>query len=149
MEDSKAVTISATPVRDDEPHDETITKDKSQYQDEVKDGNKSKAESQQDGIVEDEKTEPATQDLAVTKSQGAESGGKNYSSFGPWQKRMIVFTATMGAFFSPFTAQIYFPALTSIAKDLHVSNSKINLTMTTYMVRSSLPFSYMTADLIA
>jgi hypothetical protein len=55
----------------------------------------------------------------------------------------------MGAFFSPFTAQIYFPALTSIAKDLHVSNSKINLTMTTYMVRSSLPFSYMTADLIA
>ncbi|KAF8863482.1 MFS general substrate transporter [Acephala macrosclerotiorum] len=40
----------------------------------------------------------------------------------------------MGAFFSPFTTQIYFPAITSIAKDLHVSNSKINLTMTTYMI---------------
>ena len=63
-----------------------------------------------------------------------------YSSFGPWEKRFIVFAATMGAFFSPFTAQIYFPALTSIANDLHVSDSKINLTMTTYMV-SRYPFS--------
>lgn len=58
----------------------------------------------------------------------------DYSSFTKWEKRFIVFFATIGAFFSPFTAQIYFPALTEIAKDLHVSNSKINLTMTTYMV---------------
>jgi cytoskeletal protein RodZ len=59
---------------------------------------------------------------------------KDYSSFTLWEKRFIVFAATMGAFFSPFTAQIYFPALNTIAKDLHVSPSKINLTMTTYMV---------------
>jgi hypothetical protein len=42
--------------------------------------------------------------------------------------------ATIAALFSPFTAQIYFPALNTIAKDLHVTNSKINLTVTTYMV---------------
>lgn len=59
---------------------------------------------------------------------------KDYSSFTAWEKRFIVFTATMGAFFSPFTTQIYFPALNTIAKDLKVSSSKINLTITTYMV---------------
>lgn len=56
-----------------------------------------------------------------------------YSSFSRLEKYFIVFTATMGAFFSPLSAQIYFPAITAIAKDLHVSNSKVNLTMTTYM----------------
>lgn len=60
---------------------------------------------------------------------------KNYSSYTDWEKRLIVLAATMGAFFSPFTAQIYFPALNSIAKDLDVSLSKVNLTITTYMVR--------------
>ena len=64
---------------------------------------------------------------------------KDYSIFTPWQKRFIVFAATMGAFFSPFTAQIYFPALNNIAKDLGVSNSQINLTITTYMVSQTLP----------
>jgi hypothetical protein len=64
---------------------------------------------------------------------------KDYSIFTPWQKRFIVFAATMGSFFSPFTAQIYFPALNNIAKDLGVSNSQINLTITTYMVSQTLP----------
>ncbi|KAK3187369.1 hypothetical protein K4F52_003714 [Lecanicillium sp. MT-2017a] len=35
---------------------------------------------------------------------------------------------------SPMTANIYFPALNSIAKDLDVSTSLINLTLTTYMI---------------
>lgn len=62
---------------------------------------------------------------------------KDYSSFTSREKKSIVLTATIGAFFSPFTAQIYFPALNTIAKELHVSSSKINLTMTTYMVNPS------------
>ncbi|KAH8808032.1 MFS multidrug transporter-like protein [Xylogone sp. PMI_703] len=62
------------------------------------------------------------------------SSGPPYSSFGSLEKKFIVFSATMAAFFSPFTAQIYFPALNTIAKDLNVSPSKINLTMTTYMI---------------
>lgn len=76
----------------------------------------------------------------TTTKTNVSSTEPDYSIFTPWQKKSIVFAATMGAFFSPFTTLIYFPALTSIAKDLHVSNSKINLTMTTYMVRS-LPLS--------
>lgn len=77
-------------------------------------------------------------DLHVTAEQepaSKPSQEKDYSSFTLWEKRFIVLTATMGAFFSPFSAQIYFPALNRIAKDLNVSSSKINLTMTTYMVR--------------
>ncbi|KAF4628197.1 hypothetical protein G7Y89_g9955 [Cudoniella acicularis] len=58
---------------------------------------------------------------------------KDYSSFGSWEKKLIVLAATIGAFFSPFNAQIYFPALNSIAKDLGVTASQVNLTMTTYM----------------
>jgi hypothetical protein len=81
-------------------------------------------------------------DIKVVVSDSAKEQAapelKDYSSFGPWQKKWIVLAATMGAFYSPFTAQIYFPALTSIARDLHVSNAKVNLTMTTYMV--CLPF---------
>ncbi|TVY48511.1 Itaconate transport protein [Lachnellula occidentalis] len=66
--------------------------------------------------------------------QDTSASEKPYSSYTLWEKRFIVLTATMGAFFSPFTAQIYFPALNTLAKDLHVSSSKINLTMTTYMI---------------
>lgn len=57
-----------------------------------------------------------------------------YSSFTQWEKRLIVLGAALSAFFSPLTAQIYFPALNVIADAFHVSSSKINLTVTTYMV---------------
>ncbi|TVY86898.1 Itaconate transport protein, partial [Lachnellula willkommii] len=66
--------------------------------------------------------------------QDTSASQKPYSSYTLWEKRFIVLTATMGGFFSPFTAQIYFPALNTLAKDLHVSSSKINLTITTYMI---------------
>ncbi|KAK8051539.1 MFS multidrug transporter [Apiospora rasikravindrae] len=57
-----------------------------------------------------------------------------YSIFTTWQKRVIVLSAAAGAFFSPLTAQIYFPALGMLAKDLNVSLTQINLTVTTYMI---------------
>jgi hypothetical protein len=132
MED---VTASEAPAGD------AINNDETQDKDEIKDGNSSNDESQQVDVIEHEKTEPTTEEITAIKSQGAESTGKDYSIFGPWQKKLIVLAGTMGAFFSPFTTQIYFPALTTIAKDLHVSNSKINLTMTTYMVRYPLLLS--------
>ncbi|KAI9644092.1 hypothetical protein NHQ30_007444 [Ciborinia camelliae] len=62
-----------------------------------------------------------------------------YTSFSPWEKRFLILIATVASFFSPFTTQIYFPAINTIAKDLHVTNSQVNLTVTTYMV--SPPFS--------
>jgi hypothetical protein len=60
---------------------------------------------------------------------------KPYSIFTPWQKRFIILAASTGSFISPLTSNIYFPALNTIASDLHVSISQINLTITTYMVR--------------
>lgn len=42
--------------------------------------------------------------------------------------------ASWAGFFSPVSANIYFPALETLARDLHVSNSLINLTLTSYMI---------------
>ena len=121
--------------------------------DESQNGNGSQKEagrdnSQQEEIVQHD-IEPTTKGLQTTvfhepleKKTTTASTGPPYSSFGPWEKRFIVFAATMGAFFSPFTTQVYFPALNTIAKDLHVSPSKINLTLTTYMA-SLIPFDFL------
>ena len=42
--------------------------------------------------------------------------------------------AFQAAFISPTSANIYFPALNPLAADLHVSNTLINLTLTSYMI---------------
>ncbi|KKK11865.1 putative MFS transporter [Aspergillus ochraceoroseus] len=57
-----------------------------------------------------------------------------YSVFTKSQKRYIVFSASWAGFFSPVSSQIYFPALNSLAHDLNVSSSLINLTLTSYMI---------------
>lgn len=54
------------------------------------------------------------------------------------QKRAIILAASVAAFFSPLSANIYLPALNTLAKDLRVSNSLITLTVTTYLVRDHL-----------
>ena len=60
--------------------------------------------------------------------------GEQYSVFTVGQKRAIVLAGSFAAFFSPMTGSIYFPALTTIADDLNVSASSINLTVTTYLI---------------
>ncbi|OQD89057.1 hypothetical protein PENANT_c003G08505 [Penicillium antarcticum] len=57
-----------------------------------------------------------------------------YSVFTPTQKRLIILSAALASSFSPLSANIYYPALNSLARDLHVSASQINLTITSYMV---------------
>ncbi|KAF9880207.1 major facilitator superfamily transporter [Colletotrichum karsti] len=57
-----------------------------------------------------------------------------YSIYTTWEKRFIVLGACLAAFFSPFTAQIYLPALPVLAHDFNVSDSDINITLTTYMI---------------
>ncbi|KKK16625.1 hypothetical protein ARAM_000515 [Aspergillus rambellii] len=59
---------------------------------------------------------------------------KPYSVFSPTAKRLIILTATLASSFSPLSANIYYPALNALAKDLNVSSSQINLTITTYMI---------------
>jgi len=50
------------------------------------------------------------------------------------EKKIIVLCAGLSQFFSPISGQIYFPSLNAIAADLHVSNSEVNLTITTYLM---------------
>ncbi|KAK0642048.1 major facilitator superfamily transporter [Cercophora newfieldiana] len=57
-----------------------------------------------------------------------------YSVHSTWQKRFIVLLASVSAFFSPLTAQIYLPALPVLAQEFQVSDAQINLTVTTYMI---------------
>jgi hypothetical protein len=63
---------------------------------------------------------------------------RDFSVFTVGQKRAIVATGSLAAFFSPLSSSIYFPALETISHELGVSISKINLTVTTYLVSSSL-----------
>jgi MFS family permease len=64
--------------------------------------------------------------------------GPIYSAFTTSQKRFIVFMASWAGFFSPVSGQIYFPALPSLARDLKVSNTLINLTLVSYMLAQGL-----------
>ena len=57
-----------------------------------------------------------------------------YSIYTLGEKRWIVLTVSMAAFFSPVTAQIYLPALNVLASGFHISATQVNLTMTTYMI---------------
>jgi nitrate/nitrite transporter NarK len=63
--------------------------------------------------------------------------GAPYSSFTNPQKLAIVLLVAFAGVFSPLSSFIYYPALEAIAKDLHTSLSKINLTITSYMVVSA------------
>jgi hypothetical protein len=61
-----------------------------------------------------------------------------YSVFSKNQKRYIVFTASWAGLFSPLSSLTYLPALMMLSRDLNVSVTLINLTLTSYMVRSIL-----------
>jgi hypothetical protein len=93
--------------------------------------------------------EPQTQVLQLTKS----ANEAPHSIFKGYQITFIVSLASLAALFSPLTvsflpdllcldvkltdtikANIYYPALNILAEDLHVSNTLINLSITTYMV---------------
>ncbi|KAJ5373163.1 Kynureninase [Penicillium concentricum] len=99
---------------------------------------------EENGVVIDERKPDVMEKetLSVPPESGQDvnvrSGGNladvDYSVFTVSQRRYIVFMASWAGFFSPVSSQIYFPALNTLAKDLHVSNSLINLTLTSYMI---------------
>ncbi|KAI0427697.1 major facilitator superfamily domain-containing protein [Xylaria sp. FL1042] len=88
------------------------------------------------------KAETTTPDVQTTAgASGAEPPsevqapvGEKYSIFTTFEKRAIVLAAAAGAFFSPLSAQIYFPALDTLSRDLNISITEVNLTVTTYMI---------------
>lgn len=59
---------------------------------------------------------------------------QQYSVFTTKEKRLMITAASVAGFFSPLSSTIYFPALNTIAAALNVSASKINLTVTSYVI---------------
>lgn len=57
-----------------------------------------------------------------------------YCVYSPLKKTMIVLLATLVAFISTVSAQIYLPALSPMARELEVTDEDITLTITTYMI---------------
>ncbi|KAH8804395.1 putative MFS multidrug transporter [Xylogone sp. PMI_703] len=80
------------------------------------------------------KIEQAQQDSHPTQPANDEP----YSVHGTGAKRLIVLAASVAGFFSPLSASIYYPALPAIEKALNVSGTKVNLTVTTYLILQGL-----------
>jgi hypothetical protein len=69
------------------------------------------------------------------KTAGSEPAAEEiYTVFTRGEITFIAIMASISTFFSPLTASIYFPALNTISTELGVSNTLVNLTVTTYMV---------------
>ncbi|CAG8983549.1 hypothetical protein HYALB_00004350 [Hymenoscyphus albidus] len=60
--------------------------------------------------------------------------GVDYTVLTTTQKKLIVFTASLASVFSPTATAIYYPSLETIARDLGVSNTRINITVTLFLV---------------
>lgn len=63
---------------------------------------------------------------------------EKYSKFSGRQKTFIVLIAALASTFSPLSSNIYYPAINSIARELNVTMEMMNLTITAYMVRTTL-----------
>lgn len=79
-------------------------------------------------------------DASQEEAEGDEEGHhcqqkqEQYSVFTVNQKRAMIATGSLASFFSPLSSSIYFPALDTIARKLDVSITRIDLTVTTYLV---------------
>ncbi|KAM3422399.1 hypothetical protein BST61_g2751 [Cercospora zeina] len=90
--------------------------------------------------------EEVAQDLetnrSVSERNGSERGlelertttGPPYSIFTPRAKIFIVMAVSVSSLISPFGATTFLPALDPLARDLHVTPTLINLSLTTYMI---------------
>ncbi|KAI0444287.1 chloramphenicol resistance protein [Xylaria telfairii] len=90
----------------------------------------------QDETGSGSRSEDEARDLENTLSRV--SSGPPYSVFSPGMKRWIISMNCISAFISPITANIYFPAIPTLAQDLGVGVAQINLTLTTYMILQAL-----------
>ena len=71
---------------------------------------------------------------AVVKEFEATSPETSYTVFTRTERWVITLIMGVAMFFSPMTANIYFPTVPSLSQAMHVSLQKINLTITAYIV---------------
>ncbi|KAH1556013.1 hypothetical protein KXX57_002011 [Aspergillus fumigatus] len=86
--------------------------------------------------MSDEKQQQNDAREAIAKETQASQNvsPKDFSVFTTNEKRAIILMGSLAGFFSPLSSSIYFPALDTIASSLQVSITKINLTVTTYLL---------------
>ncbi|OGM40596.1 putative MFS transporter [Aspergillus bombycis] len=65
-----------------------------------------------------------------------------YCSLSERRKISVMLIASFSGIISPISASIYYPALPSLANDMHVSISLINLTITTYLILQGISPSF-------
>ncbi|RYP92350.1 hypothetical protein DL770_001552 [Monosporascus sp. CRB-9-2] len=100
----------------------------------------SKVKNSEDLLVESQQ-EPTTMDSDGCKD--ASPSDEPFSIFTEWQKRWISFAASFGALFSTLSSYIYLPALVPMARDLGVTLTLLNLTVTSYLIVAGLAPAFM------
>lgn len=80
----------------------------------------------------------------LSKSETTGSA-RPYSIFNTKQKRYLIFVVSIGAAFSPFTTNIYFPLIDIISSALGVSVTDVNLSITSYMIIQACAPSFVSA----
>lgn len=78
----------------------------------------------------------ANTNVQIAENDNSAEGHEPYSIFTRSQKLGIVILVAFASCFSPLSSFIYYPGLTAVAKDLHATLSKVNLTTTSYMIVS-------------
>lgn len=123
----------------EEPHGTSIRstdkKDKEEEEDEYGDGNDTAptcSGTSESNTNADE--EGGARELEATTITTTQTNSPPFTTFSIRQRRFIVFMVAWGGFFSPLSANIYFPALNTLSRDFNVSSTLINLTLTSYMI---------------
>lgn len=81
---------------------------------------------------------PAASDVTRQRSSGADTLlVEPYSLFKPEMKICIVVMVSIFALTSPFGATTFLPAINALASDLGVTPPKMNISITSYMVRNT------------
>ncbi|KAF3479727.1 uncharacterized protein GIQ15_06703 [Arthroderma uncinatum] len=95
-----------------------------------------------DRVATDISNDITAEDGGSTQDVEARAEEAVYSSFSKSTKIFILMMATFSSLFSPVSTTIYLPALTPLSADLKVSNTLINLTLTTYMIFQAISPSF-------
>lgn len=93
-------------------------------------GDGNETATSEDAVCHDDAPPPARDMEKMTRV----SSGPAYSVFSTHTRRWLVFMAAVASFVSPMSANIYYPVLDPLARDLGVSVALINLTVTSYMI---------------
>ncbi|KUJ14094.1 MFS general substrate transporter [Mollisia scopiformis] len=78
--------------------------------------------------------DPSREPPSEQPIQRVTTTGEDYSILTVTQKKLIIMVASVASLFSPMATAIYYPSLDTISKDLNVTNSKINITVTIFLV---------------